>query len=395
MAPTISGPVAAIIVAGGSGLRAGGARPKQYQIVHGRSILARSVQPFLDSDAIATVAVVIREEDRELFRQFVPQHNKLRAPIMGGATRQESVRLGLEALSADPPFAVLIHDGARPFLTADLIGRVISNLSESAGVLPALPVTDTLKRANSEQFVESTVSRDRLYAAQTPQGFHFAEILDAHRLCAATDAEFTDDVAIAEAAKMVVRIVPGDAANTKITSNEDVHAAEQRLDDGMITRVGTGYDVHSLGPGDHVTLGGVDIPFTGTLVGHSDADVVLHAITDALLGTLGDGDIGAHFPPSDASLLDASSDRFARDAIRRVKDRGGIIDHLDVTIITEAPKIGPHREAMRTRIASICGVEIDSVSVKATTNERLGFVGRGEGIAALATATVRLPAKSR
>jgi 2-C-methyl-D-erythritol 4-phosphate cytidylyltransferase/2-C-methyl-D-erythritol 2,4-cyclodiphosphate synthase len=393
MAPTISRPIAAIIVAGGSGLRAGGTRPKQYQFLHGRSILARSLQPFLDNDAIGSIAVVIREEDRELFRQFVPQHYKLRAPIIGGATRQESVRLGLEAFAADPPFAVLIHDGARPFLTADLIARVISNLSESAGVLPALPVTDTLKRASSGQFVETTVSRDRLFAAQTPQGFQFAEILDAHRLCAESHAEFTDDVSIAEAAKIAVRIVPGDAANTKITSNEDVHAAEQRLDDGMITKVGTGYDVHALGPGDNVTLGGIKIPFTHALVGHSDADVVLHALTDAILGTLGDGDIGAHFPPSDASLLNAPSDRFAREAISRVKDGGGVIDHLDVTIIAEAPKIGPHREAMRKRIAGICGVEIHSVSVKATTNERLGFLGRGEGIAALTTATVRLPAK--
>ncbi|MHA1560162.1 MAG: bifunctional 2-C-methyl-D-erythritol 4-phosphate cytidylyltransferase/2-C-methyl-D-erythritol 2,4-cyclodiphosphate synthase [Alphaproteobacteria bacterium] len=393
MAPNVSGPVAAIIVAGGRGLRAGGTTPKQYRFLQRRSILARSVQPFLDHDAIGSVAVVIREEDTELFRQCVPEHNKLRAPVVGGATRQESVRQGLETLTADPPFAVLIHDGARPFLTADLITRVINNLGDSAGVLPALPVTDTLKRANSELIVETTVSRDHLFAAQTPQGFRFTEILGAHRLCAETDAEFTDDVAIAEAAKMAVRIVPGEAANTKITSNEDIHVAEQRLAIGMTTRVGTGYDVHALGPGDHVILGGIEIPFTQALVGHSDADVVLHAITDALLGTVGDGDIGSHFPPSDPSLLNAPSDRFLHDATSRVRDRGGIIDHLDVTIIAEAPKIGPHREAMRERIAGICEIAIDSVSVKATTNERLGFVGRSEGIAALATATVRLPAK--
>ena len=393
MARIASGLVVAIIVAGGRGTRAGGATPKQYRLLHGRSILARSVQPFLDHDAVSSVAVVIRQEDRELFKKYVPKHSKLREPIIGGATRQESVRLGLEALSADPPNAILIHDGARPFVTKDLISRVIENLSDSAGILPALPVTDTLKRTNAEQFVETTVSRDRLFAAQTPQGFQFAEILGAHRLCAKTDSEFTDDVAIAEAAKMAVRIVSGDSANTKITSNEDIHAAEQRLDESMITRVGTGYDVHALGPGDHVTLGGIEIPFAQALVGHSDADVVLHAITDALLGTLGDGDIGTHFPPSDASLHNAPSDRFVRNAINRVKDRGGVVDHLDVTIIAEAPKIGPHRETMRTRIAGICGVEIDSVSVKATTNERIGFVGRGEGIAALGTATVRLPAK--
>lgn len=393
MARIPSGPVAAIIVAGGRGSRAGGTEPKQYRVLHRRSVLARAIQPFLDHDAIGSVAVVIRDEDRDLFWRFVPPDSKLRAPILGGATRQESVRLGLEALAADPPSAILIHDGARPFVTKDLISRIVDNLEDSEGVLPALQVTDTLKRSTSEQFVESTVSRDRLFAAQTPQGFRFAQILDAHRLCAQTDTEFTDDVAIAEAAGISVRIVPGDAANTKITSNEDIHAAEQRLDDGMITKVGTGYDVHALGPGDHVILGGIKIPFTQALIGHSDADVVLHAITDSLLGTLGDGDIGSHFPPSDASLLNVDSDRFARDAISRVKGRGGVIDHLDVMIIAEGPKVGPHREAMRERIAGICEVEIDSVSVKATTNERLGFLGRGEGIAALATATVRLPAK--
>ena len=391
MVPNLSGPVAALIVAGGRGARFGGDTPKQYRPLLGRSVLERSIQPFLDHSAVSFVAVVIRKEDGELFAKTVPPHDRLRAPIVGGATRQESVRLGLEALADEPPVAVLIHDGARPFLTSDLITRVVENLNESRGVLPALPVTDTLKRVFPEQFVDTTVSRDSLFAAQTPQGFRFADILDAHRRVSAIGPELTDDVAVAEAAEIPVRIIPGEAKNTKITNSEDISVAEQRLASRMITRVGTGYDVHALGPGNQVTLGGLTIPFTHALVGHSDADVVLHALTDAVLGAIGDGDIGSHFPPSDASLSGASSDQFLSDAVNRMRRRGGVLDHLDVTIVAEAPKIGPHRDAMRVRIAGICEIDPSAMSVKATTNEQLGFVGRSEGIAALATATVRLP----
>ena len=286
---------------------------------------------------------------------------------------------------------MLIHDGARPFLSIRLIASVIAGLGDAAGALPATPVADTLKRASADALVEETIPRDGIFAAQTPQGFRFADILRAHRRYASAETAFTDDAAIAEAAGIKVRIVPGEAANTKITSSEDIDAAERLLSAGMITKVGSGYDVHALGEGDHVILGGVRIDHAGSLIGHSDADVVLHAITDAILGALADGDIGDHFPPSDPAFAGVSSDRFLADAVSRVTKRGGTIDHLDATIIAEAPKIGPRRDAIRASIAAICGIATASVSVKATTNEHLGFLGRGEGIAALATATLRLP----
>jgi 2-C-methyl-D-erythritol 4-phosphate cytidylyltransferase/2-C-methyl-D-erythritol 2,4-cyclodiphosphate synthase len=390
MAPSPPGKVAALIVAGGRGHRAGGDVPKQYRKVDGASILARSIRPFLDHPKVASVTVVIHREDRALYDAAAPPDAKVSAPVLGGATRQESVRLGLEALAAQAPDAVLIHDAVRPFVDGALISRVVDALSEDAAVLPALPVPDTLKRIGGDRHVLRTLPRDGVFAAQTPQGFRFAAILDAHRK-AATDGGFTDDSAIAEAAGIPVRIVAGDSGNAKLTTTEDIEDAERRLVSRTETRVGSGYDVHAFGGGDQVTLGGVRIPHDKALVGHSDADVVLHAVTDAILGAVADADIGQHFPPSDPSLRGASSDRFLSFAVEQLRARRGSVVHLDVTVIAEAPLIGPHRSAMRQRIAEICGIDIDRVSVKATTNERIGFVGRGEGIAALATATVRLP----
>jgi 2-C-methyl-D-erythritol 4-phosphate cytidylyltransferase/2-C-methyl-D-erythritol 2,4-cyclodiphosphate synthase len=396
MAALPSGPVVALVVAGGRGIRAGGGVPKQYRRIAGHSILARSLRPFLDHPSVDKVAAVIHPDDRTLYDRAVGDSAKLLPPIEGGAERQESVRLGLEALAAsDSPKLVLIHDAVRPFVTSGLIGRVLAGLAENPAILPALPVSDTLKRAGSDLTVETTLPRNDIYAAQTPQGFHFAAILEAHRQAAASGAAVTDDAAIAEQAGIPVRIVEGDVANRKLTSMEDISIADQQLAAAMETRVASGYDVHAIGPGDHIMLGGVRIPHDRSLVGHSDADVVLHALTDAILGTIADGDIGSHFPPSDASLKDASSDRFLAEAVALLEARGGTITHLDATIIAEAPKIGTHRDAMRTRIAEICKIPVGSVSVKATTNEGLGFLGRGEGIAALATATVRLPSVAR
>jgi len=386
MAASPSGPIAALVVAAGRGSRAGGEIPKQYRVLGGASILARSLRPFLDHPAVGSVTAVIHPDDRPLYDAAVERHPKLGPPVDGGPDRQASVRLGLEALAGAAPAGVLIHDAARPFVSRPVIDRVIAALAGNKAVLPALPVADTLKRADGNGSVTETISRDGVFAAQTPQGFDFEAILGAHREAA---GGHTDDSAIAESAGLVVKIVAGDPANVKMTTNEDMANAEQRL--AADIRIGNGYDVHAFGAGDHVMLGGVRIAHDRALVGHSDADVVLHALTDAILGAIAAEDIGAHFPPSDPALSGAASVRFLAFAAGQVKARGGIIGNLDVTVIAERPKLGPHRDAMRERIAEICGIRADRVSVKATTNERLGFIGREEGIAALATATVRLP----
>lgn len=385
------GPIAAIIVAAGQGTRAGGDIPKQYRTLAGRSVLSHALRPFIHHPRIGPILVVINPDHRALYDEAVSGIDGVLPPVAGGATRQDSVRLGLEALDAVSPSLVLIHDAARPFLARDVIDRVLVALATEQAVLAAVPLADTLKRAGGDGIVTETPSREGLFLAQTPQGFDFRAILAAHRTAAGSDQAFTDDAAIAEHVGMAVQLVPGDVANTKITTEEDIVMAERLLASRSEIRVGSGYDVHALGPGTAVILGGIAIPSDHALVGHSDADVVLHALTDAVLGTLGDGDIGAHFPPSDVTWKGASSDRFLADALARLAARGGSVVHLDATIIAEAPKIGPHREAMRRRIAEICAIGVDRVSIKATTNERLGFVGRGEGIAALATATVRLP----
>jgi 2-C-methyl-D-erythritol 4-phosphate cytidylyltransferase / 2-C-methyl-D-erythritol 2,4-cyclodiphosphate synthase len=380
--------VYALVVAAGRGSRFGGDLPKQYLQVAGAAVLRHAVAALGGHPRVTGVLAAIRPEDRELFDRAVAGLSIL-PPVAGGATRQDSVRLGLEALAAHRPARVLIHDGARPFPDAALIDRVIDGLERSPAAIPCLPLRDTIKRADGGG-IRGTVDRAELWRAQTPQGFHFEAILAAHR--AAAGHQLTDDSAVAEAAGMTPLQVAGSEDNMKLTTTDDLAAAERliaaRLAD---VRVGQGFDAHAFGPGDRVFVCGVEIPHGAALIGHSDADVGLHALTDAVLGAIGAGDIGMHFPPSDPRWRGAASDRFLRHASDLVRARGGIVAAVDVTIICERPKIGPHRAAMVERVAAILGVAADRVSVKATTTDRLGFTGRGEGIAAQAVATIRLP----
>ncbi len=316
----------------------------------------------------------------------------MRPPVSGGATRQASVRAGLEALAAAGPRCVLIHDAARPFVDTDTISRVVDALETTAGAIAAAPVADTLKMDRGDGIIEKTIARDGLWRAQTPQGFHFAEILAAHKRAEAEGRnDFTDDSGLAEWAGLDVQLVTGSTRNIKMTTAEDLAMAQRIVGTPYEPRVGSGFDVHKFGPGDHIWLCGVKIAHTQSLVGHSDADAPLHALTDAILGALGDGDIGQHFPPSDPQWKGAPSRLFLDDAAKRVTARGGRITHVDITILCEAPKIGPHRDSMRQAIAEILHLPIDRVGIKATTTEQLGFTGRGEGLAALATATLLLP----
>lgn len=379
----------ALIVAAGRGERAGGGTPKQYRPLGGVPVLRRSLMPFLHHPRIDAVAVVIADGHQDHYAAATGGLTLLE-PIIGGAERQESVFRGLEAIAPLDPAAVLIHDAARPFVPSAIIDRVLDALADAPASLPVLPVVDTLKRGDSGRVV-ATLPRDDLWRAQTPQGFRFESILMAHREAAKAGCTVTDDSALAERAGLAVALVDGSEDAFKLTTRHDLERAERYFSRGHETRVGTGFDVHRIGPGDAMVLGGVSLAHDGALIGHSDADVALHAITDAVLGALADGDIGAHFPPSDPRWRGASSDRFLADAVRRVRDRGGRIVHIDLTIICERPKIGPHRAAIRTRVAEICGVSPGRVSVKATTTERLGFAGRGEGVAAQAVATLALP----
>jgi 2-C-methyl-D-erythritol 4-phosphate cytidylyltransferase/2-C-methyl-D-erythritol 2,4-cyclodiphosphate synthase len=388
---------AALIVAAGRGVRAGGTVPKQYLPVGGRPVIAWALDRFLRHPDIGAVRVVIHADDVELYHKAAPDHRLLLPPVLGGETRQESVLLGLESLAGDPPDLVLVHDAVRIFAAQSLIADVVRNLGDFEAVLPATPVTDTLQQVDADGFAFQTLPRGGLWLAETPQGFRFAAILAAHRRAAAAGAAFTDDAAVAAFAGVQVKVVQGSGgSNIKLTTPEDFAMADARLAAERFAglndvRVGIGYDVHATGAGKSVMLGGVKVPHTKGLAGHSDADVALHALTDAILGAIAEGDIGMHFPPDDPQWKGASSDRFLAEAAAKVQRRGGAIAHLDLMIVAEAPKIGPHREAMRSRIGAICGIGVDRVAVKATTNEALGFVGRGEGIAAMATATVRLP----
>jgi 2-C-methyl-D-erythritol 4-phosphate cytidylyltransferase/2-C-methyl-D-erythritol 2,4-cyclodiphosphate synthase len=391
--------VAALIVAAGRGSRAAGedGRPKQYCPIGGVPILARTIAAFAAHPAVDDILVVIHPEDAAFYQAASQAHaGRLRKAVAGGARRQDSVRAGLEALASDAPSSVLIHDAARPFVSTELISRVIGSLDAHQAALPCLPVTDTLKWVARGQVV-GTAERDQLWRAQTPQGFRFDAILAAHRAAAREPArEFTDDAGVAEWFGLDVALVEGSEDNRKLTTAEDLRIADELLKpagaraDATI-RVAQGYDVHAFGAGDAVILCGVTIPHPKKLIGHSDADVGLHALTDALLGTIAEGDIGVHFPPSDARWRGVASEVFLKHAASLVKERGGTVVHADVTLLCEAPRIGPYRDLMRSRIAEMLGIEVSQVSIKATTNEGLGFIGRGEGIAAMATATVRLP----
>ena len=384
---------AVVIVAAGRGSRIGDdGGPKQYRALGGQSVLQKTVSSFTNHENIHLVQVVIHADDEELYAHSVSGNQKLLPPVVGGATRQESCAAGVKALRAHNVEKVLIHDAARPFTSLQTISNVLSGIAEGICALPAIAVADTLKRANENAFVLDTVPRESLHLAQTPQGFNYAEILAAHKKAELENLnDFTDDAAVAEWAGMKVMLVEGDRDNFKITTMQDLKTAEMTMglkDRIPDVRTGSGYDVHTLGPGDKIILCGVEIDHNQSLQGHSDADVGLHSLTDALLGTIGAGDIGSHFPPSDPRWKGAASDQFLRHAAELVRAEGGSIANLDVTIVCEAPKIGPHRDAMREKIAEICDLDLPRVSVKATTNERIGFIGREEGIAAIATASV-------
>jgi 2-C-methyl-D-erythritol 4-phosphate cytidylyltransferase / 2-C-methyl-D-erythritol 2,4-cyclodiphosphate synthase len=383
---------AALIVAAGRGTRAGAATPKQYAMPGGVSILARTVGVFIGYPEVDLVAVVIGPDDRALYDASIPSgHPKLTPPATGGDTRQRSVLNGLRALVPLAPDRVLIHDGVRPFVTAETIERVLGALQHTPGAIAAVPVADTLKRADAQRRVAETVGRSGLWRAQTPQGFRFTDILAAHEAAAAAGRDdLTDDAGVAEWAGLAVTLVDGSEANRKLTTAEDLAMMQAAAAAFPDVRTGQGFDVHRFATGDHVWLCGVQIAHSHALEGHSDADVGLHALTDALLGAIGDGDIGEHFPNTDARWKDAPSQLFLADAAQRMRARGGVIANVDVTLLCEAPKIAPHRDAMRRRIAAILAIDHGRVAVKATTTEGLGFTGRREGIAALATATVIL-----
>ena len=383
--------VAALLLAGGRGTRAGGGIPKQYREIGGISVLRRAIDCFIDCPAVDLIRVVIHADDQELYRAAIAGLDVL-PPVIGGSERHLSAVNGLESLSDFETNIVLIHDAARPFADRGMIERVIAALADAAGAIPALPVSDTLKRvASTDDLIEETVDRAGLWRAQTPQGFRFKAILKAH---GKRDSDLpTDDAAVMEEAGMVVCVVDGDERNIKVTTEADFDRAEQILEKRqMQTRIGTGFDVHKLGPGDGVTLCGVTVPLEMSLIGHSDADVALHALTDALLGAVGCGDIGLHFPPSDPQWKGAASHIFVEAAAADIRKAGGSIVNVDVTIIGERPKVGPYREKMRTRVAEFLDIPLDRVNIKATTTERLGFTGRGEGLAAQAVASIEVPA---
>jgi 2-C-methyl-D-erythritol 4-phosphate cytidylyltransferase/2-C-methyl-D-erythritol 2,4-cyclodiphosphate synthase len=375
----------ALIVAAGRGTRFGGDLPKQYQVLAGRSVLAHGLAALARHPAIAGVRAVIHGDDRARYEAAAAGLDVL-DPVVGGATRQESVRNGLESLIPLAPDRVLVHDAARPCLRAGTIDAVLEGLDRAVAVVPALPVTDALKRVEGGT-IAAPVDRTGLWRAQTPQGFRFPELLAAHR--EARTSDHPDDASIAGAAGHAVAVVAGDEDNIKVTTAEDL-ARAARILGPRETRVGQGFDVHRFGPGDHVMLGGVRVPHDRGLVGHSDADALLHALVDALLGTVGAGDIGEHFPPSDPRWRGADSAGFVAAARGMVEKAGGTVVAVDLTAVCERPRIGPHRQAIRARVAALLGIAPERVNVKATTSEGLGFTGRGEGLAAMATATVAL-----
>ncbi len=384
--------VAAVVLAAGRGLRSGGGLPKQYRSLGDQSVIRLSLRRFLSHPEVGCVQPVIHPDDAPLYETAIAGL-ELPKPVAGGSSRQDSVLAGLSALEALKPDLVLVHDAARPFASAELLTRAIAAAKASGAAIPALPVTDTVKSVDAAGAIVATLDRAGLRIVQTPQAFAFDPLLAAHRRAAAGGRhDFSDDAALAEWAGLRVTTFAGEVGNVKLTTPEDFARAGLSAN-ALETRSAMGFDVHAFGPGDHVMLGGLCIPHSRALAGHSDADVALHAAVDAILGAIADGDIGAHFPPGDPQWRGATSDIFLRFAVERLAARGGEIVHLDLTIVCEEPRIGPHRDAMRARIAAIAGIDLDRVAVKATTSEGLGFTGRGEGIVAYATATVRLPGR--
>lgn len=376
----------AIVVAAGSGSRAGGA--KQWRTVAGRPVARWSVEALLAAGAREVVLVIAPDAEAEA--QSALEGLTDWRTVRGGATRADSVRAGLAALNGADDEPVLIHDAARPFLSAEVIGRLLAGLADADGALPALPVADSL-RLGDQGLVAGAVDRENLWRAQTPQAFRLKTIRDAYAAWPDNEAA-TDEAAVVERAGGRVRLIQGDPRLMKLTYPEDFAMAEALSAARTTIRIGQGFDVHRWGPGSSVWLCGVEIPHDQTLIGHSDADAGLHALTDAILGAIADGDIGDHFPPSDPRWKGASSDRFLVYAAQRVATRGGRIINVDVTLICEQPKVKPHRQAMRERLAELLNLPLDAVSVKATTSEGLGFTGRGEGLAAQAAVSIALPA---
>jgi len=374
--------ISALIVAAGRGTRAGAGLPKQYRPLQGTPVLRHTLRALLAHQAVCDIQVVIHPDDVPLYEAATAGLSHLRPFVFGGATRSESVLNGLEALADDAPDIVLIHDAARPFLPPEIIDSLLTALKDAPGAFPALQVVDALWHGENNE-AKSPRNREGLYRAQTPQAFDFATILKAHH---SATAPADDDVALAIQQGLKVAIVQGFDRNYKLTTPQDFARAER---ESMIDiRTGNGFDVHAFTEGDAVTLCGLKIPHSHALLGHSDADVAMHTITDALFGALAEGDIGQWFPPSEAAWKGAVSDIFLRKAVERVAARGFTITHIDCTIICEAPKIGPHAAAMRAEIARLTEIDLERVSIKATTSEKLGFTGRKEGIAAMATATL-------
>ncbi len=387
--------VAAVIVAGGSGIRAGGSIPKQYQLVGGKPVIRWTLEAFLSHPAIGYIQAVIGDGHEGMF-EAATKGLHLPSPITGGSSRQESCRLGLEACRAFRPEKVLIHDAARPYVTADVIYRVLEGLDSADAIIPGLPVADTMKHAPGGVIVK-TVDRASMWFVQTPQGFSYEKILEAHRKAARADqGGLTDDASVAEYAGLPVRIVNGDQRNTKLTTSIDVENANReqmaRTFAGLPDiRSGLGIDFHVFEKGKAVTLLGVAIPHSHRLKGHSDADVAMHALTDAILGAIGEGDIGQHFPPADPQWKGVASRIFLEKAVSLLKARGGMIGNVDITVLAEAPKVGPHIAAMKEYLVPLLDIVADRIAIKATTTEKMGAIGRKEGISAFATATVRLP----
>jgi 2-C-methyl-D-erythritol 4-phosphate cytidylyltransferase/2-C-methyl-D-erythritol 2,4-cyclodiphosphate synthase len=390
--------VAALIVAGGSGERAGAGLPKQYRFLAGERVLRRALRLFAVHPEIARVICAIRKQDTDLYQECAADlGSSLLSPAQGGATRQESVLAGLEALSrlARPPDIVLVHDAARPSATASLVSAAIRAAARHGAAIPGVPVVDTIKRVDEVGRIVETPPRAVLRAVQTPQAFAFDVLLEAHRRALASGMTgLTDDGAVVEWAGHAVHVFEGEAGNAKLTTAEDFLAAEDRLSPALEPLVGSGYDVHAFDPSREgpVMLAGVPVPHGAGIKAHSDGDVILHALTDAILGVLADGDIGVHFPPSDPQWRGASSDRFVAFAMERLRARGGRLANVDVTLVCEAPRVGPHRDAMRARLAELCGLPTGRVGLKATTSEKMGFTGRREGLAAHVVVSALLPA---